>query len=266
PRGSGESTEEVERMKERASLAHKNTSKWAKRILKRGNNVDVDTRRALSAQIKRGDDLLKRMNSTRAGEEDDDDEEEDLVETASTENDNDDDNNAVQGKGLFQLSFMKRGIEKQREKAKQEARQLLMELEADDEDYCNSDDEKENQKQSPKKKVKVASKAEMKQVLSEGELVALALKFGTSSSIAVSGDINIDAGFLDGKNEVAAYDSRVSVHNATFATNNHVAAHDSATHKKTATPPLEKSKPSVSVPTMALNEPESNPWCAPHPL
>ena len=48
-------------MTERATLAHKNTSKWAKRVLKRGKNVDVDTRRALSAQLQRGDDLRRKM-------------------------------------------------------------------------------------------------------------------------------------------------------------------------------------------------------------
>jgi U3 small nucleolar RNA-associated protein 14 len=46
-----EEKEELERMKERASLAHKNTSKWAKRVLRRGKNVDIHTRRALSAMI-----------------------------------------------------------------------------------------------------------------------------------------------------------------------------------------------------------------------
>ena len=60
-----EEKEEVERMKERMTLAHKNTSKWAKRVLKRGKNVDKDTRRALSAQLKRGDDLRKKMHATR---------------------------------------------------------------------------------------------------------------------------------------------------------------------------------------------------------
>ena len=34
--------EEVARIQERMSLAHKNTSKWARRILKRGNKVDAD--------------------------------------------------------------------------------------------------------------------------------------------------------------------------------------------------------------------------------
>ena len=53
--------EEVARIQERMTLAHKNTSKWAKRILKRGKNVDVDTRRALSAQIQRGDDLRRKI-------------------------------------------------------------------------------------------------------------------------------------------------------------------------------------------------------------
>merc|ERR1712166_1454578 len=75
--------EEVARVQERMTLAHRNTSKWAKRILKRGKNVDIDTRRALSAQLKRGDDLRRKM----MGNEDDDSDndsngEEDLIESA----------------------------------------------------------------------------------------------------------------------------------------------------------------------------------------
>ncbi|MEM7072906.1 MAG: hypothetical protein AAF418_04990, partial [Pseudomonadota bacterium] len=64
--------DEYDRMKERMTLAHKNTSKWAKRILKRGKNVDADTRKALSAQLKRGDDLLHKMK--HGGDDGDSDE------------------------------------------------------------------------------------------------------------------------------------------------------------------------------------------------
>merc|ERR1719330_498844 len=42
--------QEMNRVKERMSLAHKNTSKWAKKQLRRSKHIDRDTRRALSAQ------------------------------------------------------------------------------------------------------------------------------------------------------------------------------------------------------------------------
>jgi len=194
-----EEKEEFDRMKERMTLAHKNTSKWAKRILKRGKNVDVDTRKALSAQLKRGDDLRKKMNQAGNVSDDDDSESEDLVESArkvlqDTENADDGDS---ERNGLFKLKFMQRGIEKQREKAKEEARQLLRELEANeqlddyDEAVMDDDDAHEN---SPKKKREVASKASMEQILKEGELVASSLKFGKSNTVATSGGINIDMG------------------------------------------------------------------------
>lgn len=194
-----EEKEEVERMKERMTLAHKNTSKWAKRILKRGKNVDVDTRRALSAQLKRGDDLRQKMTTTRAGERDEDDSDEDLIESArgvlaDAENDG---GQLSDGKGLFKLSFMQRGIERQREKAKEEARRLLLELESNenehDPDADASDTYKETDSMKPKK-AKIASKQEMKQVLAKGELIASSLQFGNSNLISVSGDIDIDMG------------------------------------------------------------------------
>merc|ERR1712157_428835 len=45
--------EEMERIKERMSLQHKNTSKWAKMQLRRGKNIDRKTRQALSAQLQK---------------------------------------------------------------------------------------------------------------------------------------------------------------------------------------------------------------------
>ena len=186
--------EEIERIEERMTLAHKNTSKWAKRVLKRGKNVDVDTRRALSAQLKRGDDLLKKMKATS---DDEDDSDEDLAESArkvleETEDDTNDD--AVQGKGLFKLAFMQKGVERARQKAKEEARQLLMELEADEKagEESFSSDEDDSEEAPSKKKLKAASKKEMKNILGEGQMVASGLTFGNATTLSVSGSIDID--------------------------------------------------------------------------
>jgi U3 small nucleolar RNA-associated protein 14 len=192
-----EEREEVERMRERMTLAHKNTSKWAKRVLKRGKNVDMDTRRALSAQLARGDALRRKMDSTEAGENesDDDNGNEDLIEMARKLL-SDADSNAndiMKSTGLFQLSFMQKGIEKQRERAKEEARQLLRELEANEHDADSANSENE-EKQPKKTKKKVASVAAMKGVIEAGKMVASSLDFGSSSAIAVDGGIHIDLG------------------------------------------------------------------------
>jgi U3 small nucleolar RNA-associated protein 14 len=190
-----EEKEEIERMKERMTLAHKNTSKWAKRVLKRGKNIDVDTRRALSAQLKRGDDLRKKMNAGRDNDEDEDDENEDLVDTArKVLADTEEDHIPIKNQGLFKLSFMQKGIEAQRERAKAEARQLLRELEANRDEQEGSEEEfgDESRNVSKSTKKKVATVAQMKEVLTEGKLVATSLEFGNSNSITVSGGIDID--------------------------------------------------------------------------
>jgi U3 small nucleolar RNA-associated protein 14 len=218
-----EEKEEIERMRERMTLAHKNTSKWAKRVLKRGKNVDVDTRRALSAQLARGDALRRKMDSTTAGENesDDDDDNEDLVEMARRALADADSNAAgiMKSTGLFQLSFMQKGIEKQRERAKQEARQLLRELEANEREMDSSAEEEETQLQPKKKKKKVASADDMKGVMESGKMVASSLTFGSSNTISIDGGINIDIGSLSQprkSDETTATKTIATEHASTF--------------------------------------------------
>ena len=56
--------EATKRMKERMTLAHKNTSKWARQQLRRGN-IDTDTRKALSKQVAIGDKLRAKQMETQ---------------------------------------------------------------------------------------------------------------------------------------------------------------------------------------------------------
>uniref|UniRef100_A0A7S1YUJ8 Uncharacterized protein n=1 Tax=Ditylum brightwellii TaxID=49249 RepID=A0A7S1YUJ8_9STRA len=206
-----EEKEEMERMKERMSLAHKNTSKWAKRVLRRGSKMDTETRRALSAQLKRGDDLRRKMDSIQNGEDaSDDSEEEDelkLIEHArdvlkQTEEDGAAaDDGDKKKKGLFQLSFMQKGIAAQRERAKEEARQLLRELEANVPKDSDCEDDMEEEV-APKKKQHKGYSAQKKElteeetakVIAKGSLVASSLDFGNADTLAVSGNIDVDLG------------------------------------------------------------------------
>lgn len=257
--------EEIERMRERASLAHKNTSKWAKRILKRGKHVDQDTRRALSAQLKRGDDLRSKMNGTSVVDEDDDDNE-DLMETArKVLQDIEGKSDAFQqNNGLFALSFMQKGIEKQRQRAQEEARALLQELQANEQ---GDGDVQNDFKQPLRKKIKKASTStELQQVIGDGKLVANSLEFGHSNSISISGGIEID---LDvdriGKSVATKLKSLAGEQTNTFEVTMDVedgknllskATND---HRKNA---LKSNTLSATFGSNEMEENESNPWLA----
>ncbi|KAI8988151.1 small-subunit processome [Mycotypha africana] len=60
----------LQRAKERMTLKHKNTSKWAKRALARGVK-DEGTREAIMEQLRRGDELRRRMEGENSGDESD---------------------------------------------------------------------------------------------------------------------------------------------------------------------------------------------------
>ena len=145
--------EAVKRMKERMTLAHKNTSKWARQQLRRGN-INTETRRALSAQVAEGDKLRKKQVGDENGRDDDsgsDSEGEDMEGLKrkarrileGAEEDEDKGEREGSKSGLFELAFMKKGLETQREKAKKEARELLEELEGGSEGGEEADDEDE---------------------------------------------------------------------------------------------------------------------------
>lgn len=187
--------EEVARIQERMTLAHKNTSKWAKRILKRGKNVDLDTRRALSAQVKRGDDLRRKIMGSEDEDSDENTDDENLIDSArKVLQETEDDSDPTHGKtGLFKLSFMRKGVQKQREQAREEARKLLMELEGNEiDDYDDMVEGEASEKNSVERDENELSAKEMSRVLEKGELVASSLEFGNSNAIATSNGIEID--------------------------------------------------------------------------
>lgn len=66
---------EVERARERASLRHKNTGKWARQVMGRGKDVDVDQRKELNEQLERGERLRRRIQGL--GDDDSEDEDDD---------------------------------------------------------------------------------------------------------------------------------------------------------------------------------------------
>lgn len=275
-----EEKEEMERMKERMNLRHKNTSKWAKQVLRRGGKVDVDTRRALSAQVQRGVDLRKKMNATidRIGAGSDDEDDATLLHQArallvETERDEEDAQGEGSDKGLFSLAFMKRGKEAQREKAKQEARQLLMELEDNEgSDHSGSDNEDADELQTKKKKKNsIISAAETEKLLPKGKLLASALHFGNSNSIAVEGFIDVSLAssskksVANSRNDQNEYDHPpVNDHTATMSssmsgTTMDVYANGGDDGKFGVTTPVLKRK-TASLEEIIKKDKTENPW------
>ncbi|KAL7545686.1 hypothetical protein ACHAWF_009036 [Thalassiosira exigua] len=195
--------EEMERMEERMTLAHKNTSKWARRMLRRGKHMGVDERKALSLQIARGEELRRKASGEAGpdeGEGSDGETEGDLLAKARDvllEGGDEDDAEEGGGtkdakkKGLFQLEFMKRGMESQRRRAREEARRLLEELEGNEASNASGADdyddleEREGREEEVKHKERTATEEETKAVLAEGKMVASSLQFGKGGGFAV---------------------------------------------------------------------------------
>ncbi|KAH8552611.1 small-subunit processome [Umbelopsis sp. PMI_123] len=115
---------ETNRALERMSLRHKNTGKWAQQQLKRGN-LDEGTREAINEQIRRGEQLRRKVQGMDSDEDfDDSDNDEDgpiapEEQLAQIREELDEEEPA--GKGIFAMKFMKNAAERQ----KKETEQLL---------------------------------------------------------------------------------------------------------------------------------------------
>ncbi|KAF5731438.1 putative U3 small nucleolar RNA-associated protein [Tripterygium wilfordii] len=142
--------QEFKRAEERMTLKHKNKSKWAKRILKRGIPTQDDgTRAAISEQLHQHTLLTRKMKSMKDGSSssdgssDDSSDEEDVDENLDSSNqdtkllerakektlkvleEDDDEPNS----GVLSLPFMVRGMKKRKEAAVEEAKLALKEYE-----------------------------------------------------------------------------------------------------------------------------------------
>lgn len=203
------------RAEERLTLKHTNTSKWVKHQLKRGVLADNDTRTAIAEQLRRGDELRRKMNAVDSDEDGDDEEDgdEDMEEDAVTRLQkrltkqanaliteiDDDAANAGKVKGLHGMKFMQRAVEKQREKARSEAEKLLRELRgdgegllSDGENYINSDDE-DGVREKSKKQKHIEKKKSVEATADDREAVSKALPKGALQVGSVSMDTGLSA-------------------------------------------------------------------------
>jgi U3 small nucleolar RNA-associated protein 14 len=108
---------EAARAKERMTLRHKNTGDWARKMLSRGQH-DLETRQAISEQVRRGDDLRRKI----MGEDDESDDEDAADSAEELENlngnqweDDEADVSKAQRKGVMGMKFMTDAEERQKQ-------------------------------------------------------------------------------------------------------------------------------------------------------
>lgn len=131
---------ELERAKERVSLKHKNTSKWAKQMLNRKDN-DPETRIALMKQLEKHQQLKRRITGIDSDESDknDDMDNDDNLLNQLEDLENDIDKVEPPLKGLMGMKFMQKGLERQKSEAK-EMIQNVRELDEFDADELSEKD------------------------------------------------------------------------------------------------------------------------------
>ncbi|XP_030451605.2 uncharacterized protein C57A7.06 [Syzygium oleosum] len=140
--------QEFKRAEERMTLKHKNSSKWAKRILQRGLTTQDDgTRAAIAEQLHQHALLTRKMNSMKdsSSSEESSDEDDDDENSAGSDQDKDsnllakakektlkvfEEDDEIPNTGVLSLPFMARGLKKKRDAAVEEARLALQEYES----------------------------------------------------------------------------------------------------------------------------------------
>ncbi|KAI8639865.1 small-subunit processome [Parasitella parasitica] len=126
----------MSRAEERMTLKHKNTSKWAKRALARGTQ-DEGTRDAIMEQLRRGEELRRRIDGDDSDDEDSDEQLEDdeaYVKNQLKKLHDEISQDTPPTKGLLGMKFMQEAANRQLEATKQDAEALEKEWLAADSD------------------------------------------------------------------------------------------------------------------------------------
>ncbi|KAL1542801.1 U3 small nucleolar RNA-associated protein 14 A [Salvia divinorum] len=139
---------EFKRAEERMTLKHKNSSKWAKRILKRGLDAQDDsTKAAFSEQLSQHAALTRKINSIKESSSSDDSSDGDDSDDMSAGSDQEaaeklikkakektlqilEGDDELPTSGVLALPFMVRGLKKRKEAADEEAKLALEEYES----------------------------------------------------------------------------------------------------------------------------------------
>ncbi|KAH9849186.1 Utp14 protein-domain-containing protein [Lenzites betulinus] len=147
---------ELERARERATLRHKNTGKWAKAMRERGE-LDEDQRRDINEMLDRGEKLRRKIHGEgESGDEDSDDEDSDqelgedgiarikaraFDELAALDADAPDASEGKKGKGIFEMKFMKDAMAREQRRANEIADDFVKDMGGGDPDADDAADD-----------------------------------------------------------------------------------------------------------------------------
>ncbi|KAH9897707.1 Utp14 protein-domain-containing protein [Cubamyces lactineus] len=139
---------EVERARERATLRHKNTGKWAKAMRGRGE-LDEDQRRDINEMLDRGEKLRRKIRGEGESDDDESDDESDdaegeegiarikakaFDELATLDADQPEAPEGKKGKSIFEMKFMKDAMAREQRKAHEMVDDFIKEMGGHDPD------------------------------------------------------------------------------------------------------------------------------------
>ncbi|KAI0654444.1 Utp14 protein-domain-containing protein [Cubamyces menziesii] len=139
---------EVERARERATLRHKNTGKWAKAMRGRGE-LDEDQRRDINEMLDRGEKLRRKIRGEGESDDDESDDESDdaegeegiarikakaFDELAALDADQAEVPEGKKGKSIFEMKFMKDAMAREQRKAHEMVDDFIKEMGGHDPD------------------------------------------------------------------------------------------------------------------------------------
>ncbi|GAA5811867.1 hypothetical protein MFLAVUS_005313 [Mucor flavus] len=131
----------MSRAEERMSLKHKNTSKWAKRALARGTQ-DEGTRDAIMEQLRRGEELRRRIDGDQSEDSDEAEDDETYVNNQLSKLNDEIAEDTQPKKGLLAMKFMQDAAQRQLEATKNDVAEFEKEwLGADSDDDVEEKDE-----------------------------------------------------------------------------------------------------------------------------
>ncbi|KAL6939154.1 hypothetical protein ACO0RG_002981 [Hanseniaspora osmophila] len=113
---------DIARAKERMTLKHKTSSKWAQDMIKHGMTKDKETREEMEDMLRQGERLKAKILGHESGEESDRDL--DHLDSSDDENDTPETRSKVGKSGVLNMAFMKNAEARERERNLAEAEEL----------------------------------------------------------------------------------------------------------------------------------------------
>ena len=148
---------EIDRARERATLRHKNTGKWAKAMKARGE-LDEDQRRDINEMLDRGEKLRRKIQGQGSSDEKSDDDDESVEgegeegiskirakafdELATLDADEPEVQEGKKGKSIFEMKFMKDAMAREQRRANELVDDFVREMgggDPDDEEVVQQD-------------------------------------------------------------------------------------------------------------------------------